>query len=231
MTRMLASVTNAHEATTAIQAGVDLIDLKDPASGALGALPLTEIQAVRSVVGGRHPISATIGDLPPAPAETADAIAALRGMGIDYVKVGFFSAAHLDACLPVIADLSPTQAIVAVLFADTETARADLEPFAKAGCAGVMLDTADKAAGRLCQHLDLATLGQFVARAKSLGLMTGLAGSLRITDIAALQRLGPSYLGFRGALCHDGRRGRGLDPQRLRAVRQSMLRHSLAELT
>lgn len=231
MTRMLASVTNAQEAATAIQAGVDLIDLKDPSSGALGALPTTEIQRIRDLVGDRHPISATIGDRPPVPAETAEAIAALSAIGVDYVKVGFFSQAHLDACLPVIADLSPRQAIIAVLFADTDTAQADLEPFAKAGCAGVMLDTADKTAGRLCQHLDLATLGHFVARAKSLGLMTGLAGSLRITDIPALQRLEPSYLGFRSALCHDGRRSQKLDPQRLRAVRQTMLRHSLADLT
>ncbi len=40
MTRMLASVANAAEADVVLRHGADVIDLKDPGRGALGAVPL-----------------------------------------------------------------------------------------------------------------------------------------------------------------------------------------------
>ncbi|TIQ75182.1 MAG: dihydroneopterin aldolase, partial [Mesorhizobium sp.] len=38
MTRMLASVTGVDEAEIALSGGVDIVDLKDPKAGALGAV-------------------------------------------------------------------------------------------------------------------------------------------------------------------------------------------------
>ena len=43
-------------------------------------------------------------------------------------------------------------------------------------------------------------------RCEEHGLTTGLAGSLRISDIRTLAALGPDYLGFRGGLCEEGDR-------------------------
>ena len=222
MTRLLASVANRTEAESAIRGGADLIDLKDPARGALGALGPGDIREILAAVAGRRPVSATIGDLPPDPCATDTAIRAIVQTGVDYVKVGFFTHEHVGACLPVIADLAPIQPIVAVLFADRPTARADLKSFAAAGCAGVMLDTADKASGPLLRHLDIGSVRRFVEQAGALGLITGLAGSLRLDDIPELAAVSPSYLGFRGALCREDRRTAGLDPQRLRAVRRAL---------
>ncbi|MGH8719286.1 MAG: (5-formylfuran-3-yl)methyl phosphate synthase, partial [Burkholderiales bacterium] len=48
-------------------------------------------------------------------------------------------------------------------------------------------------------------LARFISRAKSLGLMTGLAGSLKVEDVPSLLELGPDYLGFRSALCETAR--------------------------
>ena len=76
---------------------------------------------------------------------------------------------------------------------------------AEAGFTGVMLDTADKRSGSLLRHLDMPALGAFVATARGHGLVTGLAGSLRLEDVATLVPLGPDFLGFRGALCRGGR--------------------------
>ena len=64
MTGMLASVTDDLECEMAITAGVDIIDLKDPANGALGALPPHRISSIVSQLAGRRPVSATLGDLP-----------------------------------------------------------------------------------------------------------------------------------------------------------------------
>jgi (5-formylfuran-3-yl)methyl phosphate synthase len=51
--------------------------------------------------------------------------------------------------------------------------------------------------------------------------MSGLAGSLRLADVAPLLALAPDYLGFRGALCEAGRTS-VIDPERVRAVRAAI---------
>jgi len=222
MTRLLASVTNSIEAEQAIDGGADLIDLKNPARGALGALSLEQIAAICALVAGRRPVSATIGDLPADPSLTGELIRATADTGVDYVKVGFFTRHHVAACLSAISAVTPTCTVVAVLFADRCPDLRDLSPFVEAGCAGVMLDTADKSAGVLLDHLDLRQLSDFVAHARELNLLCGLAGSLRQVDIATLMPLAPGYLGFRGALCQAGRREQVLDPDRLRAIRRAI---------
>ena len=58
MSQLLISVTSVEEAKLALIHGADIIDLKDPASGALGALPLPIIQAVLALVDGKKPVSA-----------------------------------------------------------------------------------------------------------------------------------------------------------------------------
>ena len=52
-------------------------------------------------------------------------------------------------------------------------------------------------------------------------MLSGLAGSLGLADIAPLARHAPDYLGFRGALCKDGRTST-LDPERVRTVRAAI---------
>ena len=225
-TRLLASVTGPEEAELALRSGADLVDLKDPSSGALGALPIQAIRTILTRVASRAQTSATIGDLPADPGLVLDAIRATAATGVDYVKIGFFSGDHVRACLPAVADLARQTpigaAIVAVLFADRSPPIADLTPFSQACCAGVMLDTADKGSGRLLECLTPETLAAFVRQAQGLGLLCGLAGSLRLADIPVLLPLGPDYLGFRGALCDSGQRARTLDPERLRAVREAI---------
>ncbi len=72
MTAMLASVRTLDEALLALAGGADIIDLKDPARGALGALDQATARNIVAAIGGRAPVSATIGDLPSmVPAETA----------------------------------------------------------------------------------------------------------------------------------------------------------------
>jgi uncharacterized protein (UPF0264 family) len=88
---------------------------------------------------------------------------------------------------------------------------------------GVMLDTADKSNGRLTSVTPAGALAKFVEDAHARGLMCGLAGSLRMEDIAGLASLGSDVLGFRGALCSAGRQSK-LDPTRLAAVRLEISR-------
>ena len=59
MTGMLASVANLHEANIVMQAGADIIDLKNPEKGALGAV---EVDIARTIVNqvSQCQVSATV---------------------------------------------------------------------------------------------------------------------------------------------------------------------------
>ena len=64
MTRMLASVADAAEAETVLQLGADVVDLKDPTRGALGAVSLDAARASIAAIARRSETSAALGDPP-----------------------------------------------------------------------------------------------------------------------------------------------------------------------
>jgi uncharacterized protein (UPF0264 family) len=222
MTGFLASVTSAVEAEMVLAAGADIIDLKDPHRGALGALPSSAIREAVLTVAGRRTVSATAGDLPMHPPLIADAVDRIAALGVDIVKVGLFPGGDPLACIAALAKLAAGGTrIVAVLFADQAPDFVLVDRLHEAGFAGAMLDTADKGAGGLRRHLADAVLADFVVRVSRRGMLSGLAGSLGLADVAPLARHAPDYLGFRGALCKDGRTSR-LDAARVRAVRAAI---------
>jgi (5-formylfuran-3-yl)methyl phosphate synthase len=222
MTGLLASVRSAAEAALAVVGGADIIDAKEPAAGALGRVESSVLRAILREVAGRRPVSATIGDLDLSPSVVSAAVEATAADGADIVKIGVFPGA-LEATWAALQPLARRGLrLVAVMFADRAPNLVELPArCAEAGFFGVMLDTADKAAGPLSAHLDRKAVAGFVARARSLGLASGLAGSLRLGDIPSLVPLGANYLGFRSALTIAGRSS-GLDAAVLRAVRAAL---------
>lgn len=224
MTGLLASVRNLAEARLALAGGADIIDLKEPWKGALGAVPTARMCEIRSALGPGARLSATIGDHPMHPQSLAAAVATTAATGVDYVKVGFFAGGDRDGCIAALAATAARGvAIVAVLFADLGIDLALLDTLQGAGVRGAMLDTASKGTG-LRQQLKSPQLSLFVQRCRERDLLCGLAGSLRLADIPTLLALGPDYLGFRGALCNGDRRGR-LDASALAAVRAAIPPH------
>lgn len=226
MTRLLASVADTNELAVAAAGGADILDLKDPTRGALGAWPVERIaQAVALARSwpSHPPLSATAGDLPMVPALVAARVAEMAACGLDYVKIGLFTSGDPAGCL---AALTPEarrgSRLVAVLFADLWPDASLLPAIAQAGFAGAMLDTAGKSTGGLPRHKTARELARFVDEAHALGLLTGLAGSLTLADIPALTPLGPDYLGFRTALCVHGKRNGALDQTALAAIRRAM---------
>lgn len=220
MTGMLASVSNLAEAKLVASCEVDIIDLKQPAQGALGALNAEEVAAIVQALSPENRISATVGDLPMQPEILLPAVQAMAATGVDFVKIGFFPGGDWQACLDGLAPITAQHDLIAVLFADTEIDFAIIAKLHHCGFRGVMLDTMNKTAGSLRQLLSPARLGEFVTSARQHDLLTGLAGSLREQDIDALLQLQPDYLGFRGALCQQHQRTAELDESRILAIRQ-----------
>jgi dihydroneopterin aldolase len=212
MTAFLASVRDAAEALIALDGGAEIIDAKEPRDGALGAVPLAGLTEIVTAVDGRRLVSTTVGDLPMQPRIIANAVAERARAGADYIKFGVFEAEAAYACAEAAVRAAGAARIVAVLFADLPDVMAlansaALRQFAEAGAHGVMLDTADKSRGGLLAHAPVSRLAAIVADAHAAGLKCGLAGALAINDIEEMTPLQPDFLGFRGALCAQGRNG------------------------
>ena len=220
MTAFLASVASLAEIEVAIAGGADIIDLKDPSEGALGAWPLASIREAVSQVDGRRPVSATVGNLPMDPARVPAAVTRTLDAGADFVKVGFFQDGDRPACIRALRrGAARSGRLVAVLFADLDPDPYLLPALADAGFMGVMLDTADKGGRSLREQLSGERLARFTAAARAEGLAIGLAGSLGLDDAPPLLALGPDFLGFRGALCGSAGRDGPLDPAAFTALR------------
>jgi uncharacterized protein (UPF0264 family) len=226
MTLFLASVHNAAEAEIAAGAGADIVDLKDPGRGALGALDLDAIETCMSAVGGRVPVSATVGDLPLEQKTVSAAVLATAARGVDYVKLGLFPEGDAVCCLNGLAGLAAKIRLIVVLFADALPEIDAVGLAARIGASGIMFDTLGKSGTALPDLISRARLAEFVAAARARGMTVGLAGSLKSRHVADLLALGPDLLGFRGALCRGGERDQCLDKARLAAVRALIPRES-----
>lgn len=221
--RFLASVMSAHEARLCVALGADIIDAKDATSGALGALPLQTVRAIRGAVPANVQLSATIGD-PIDDAEVMVRDAQLMGLtGVDFVKVGLAGAGAEPATLERMRAAMPADVgLVGVLLAD-RAIDLDLVAAAQAaGFAGVMLDTADKDNGALPDLIATAKLRAFIEAAHGAHMFAGLAGSLRASHVAALSEFGPDVLGFRGGICRAHARTQSIDEGAVRSVREAI---------
>ena len=221
--RMLASVRTRDEAIAAAAAGADLIDLKEPRSGALGALPLPQIAAIVAALRARWPalpVSATIGDLPRDGAQwMAQRVTEVAATGVDYVKVGIERSPQAAALLEQLAVLPGTR--VPVLLADRGLDMSLVQLACDLAFPVVMVDTADKHAGSLFDCVDRVDLQRLLRIVRDRGLRAGLAGSLRLAHVPLLRELAPDIAGFRGALCAGARTDR-LDPVKAKALRAAL---------
>lgn len=219
MTKMLASVIDAAEAEIVISGGADIVDLKNPAAGALGALPIETIRHVVKSVGGRRATSAVCGDLPMVPEIIQAKAEEIASTGVDFVKIGFFPSESAEACAAALAEPASRSKLIAVLFADRAPDFDLLPILAGHGFHGVMMDTAGKMGGRLLDHLPPERVPGFIEMARDRGLTVGLAGSLEAPDIPRLLAFSPDFLGFRGALCDNSLRTAAVDAEAVSQIR------------
>lgn len=209
---MLASVRSAGEALTAVAGGADIIDAKEPQSGALGAVSPEVLTSIRRAVPAGIPVSATVGDI--AAGELDDVVAGIEAAaeaGADWVKIGLFPPYDGQRFVDTLAanELAFGRRVL-VMLADLAIDLDLIPALPAAGFAGVMLDTAQKSSGALPDVIGDDAIARFVLTARRSHLRVGLAGSLRVWHIPMLTGLRPDILGFRGALCRDGRVG-GID--------------------
>ena len=226
--RLLVSVVDAGEARVAATAGADIVDVKNPAEGSLGAPSPAVIAGVCAAVPAGLPVSAAIGDMPDLPGTAALAALGAASSGAAFVKVGLWGVSTADgavALLRAVRDAVPGAVVVAAGYADAErVAQAPLAPellpgVARAAGVGVcLLDTAVKDGRGLLSWLSPDALTELVGEAHAAGLEVALAGALRAEDLPVGRATGADIAGVRSAACGAGRRSGPLDAARVRAL-------------
>ena len=213
--KLLVSPMNVAEAITSEKGGADIIDVKNPKEGSLGANFPWVIQEIRSHV--KKPLSATIGDFnyKPGTASLAALGAAVAGAG--YVKVGLYDihseAEAFDLLSSVVRSVkSYDSKRIVVASAYSDYARigsikpSTLPAIAKrAGCDVVMVDTGIKDGKSTFDFMSDQELQSFVDSAHENGLQCALAGSIKFDDIPKLKIMNPDIIGVRGIVCGGDR--------------------------
>jgi (5-formylfuran-3-yl)methyl phosphate synthase len=228
--KLLVSVVDAGEARLAVAGGVDVVDVKNPAEGSLGAPAPGVVVRVRDAVPAGVPLSVAIGDLPALPGTAALAALGAARSGAEYVKVGLWGASTVDEAVAVLRAareaVDGAAAVVAVTYADAARVPSrplpprDLVRAARAaGVSGCLLDTSVKDGSGLRSWLDAEALAAIVAEGHGAGLEVALAGELRADDLPAIRATGADVAGVRSAACRDGRRTAALDRERIAALR------------
>jgi uncharacterized protein (UPF0264 family) len=228
--KLLVSVVDAAEARLAVAGGVDVVDVKNPAEGSLGAPAPGVISQVRDELPAELPLSAALGDLPCLPGTAALAALGAVRSGAAYVKLGLWGASTPEDAVAVLRAardaVDGDAAVVAVAYADAaRVPRRPLPPSElvaaarQAGVSGCLIDTAIKDGSGLLSWLDADALAELVADAHGAGLEIALAGELRAEDLSAVRATGADIAGVRSAACRDGRRTAALDPARIARLR------------
>lgn len=216
--KLLVSPINTEEAIIASLGGADIVDVKNPKEGSLGANFPWVIRDVKEVVNGRQPISATIGDFNYKPGTASLAALGAAVAGADYIKVGLYDiqteAQALELLTKItraVKDYDPSKKVVASGYSDYKRINSIFPLLlpavaVEAGVDVVMVDTGIKDGKSTFEFMDEQELKEFTDLAHEHGLENAIAGSLKFEDLPILERIGPDIIGVRGMVCGGDRR-------------------------
>lgn len=222
MTGLLVSVRSAAEARVALAGGADIIDVKEPSRGSLGAADPAVWQEVLAAVGRSAVTSVALGEL------MHDSVHELtrEAVGFNYAKIGLASCgsrSHWQHDLRRAFEALPPLVVgVPVGYADWKAAdapdpRSLIDIAASIGARLLLIDTHDKSAGSLLHHWTIDSVAGFLDDAREKDIRVALAGSLDPAAVESLLALAPAYLGVRGAACRGGRSG-AIDLARVKSL-------------
>ena len=218
---LLISPINTDEAHEAIEGGADIVDVKNPKEGSLGANFPWVIRNIRNITPEGMHVSATLGDVPYKPGTVSLAAAGAVVSGADYIKVGLYGTKNYDEALEVmenvvrsVREFDKNALVVASGYADAHRVGA-VDPMeipkvaAEAGADLAMVDTAVKDGKTLFDFMDIDKLQEFNNMIHDHGLKSALAGSIKKNQLKLLYDVGCDVVGIRGAACTGGDRNKG----------------------
>jgi len=211
--KLLVSPSSIEEAKFCLKA--DIVDVKRPAEGSLGANFPWVIREIKKLAGNT-PVSAAIGDYAPLPGNASLAAYGAACAGADYVKIGLmFNDAKLarevvEGVVRAVKEPFPEKKVVIAGYSDFARLGV-LSPFdigiiaAEAGADFAMIDTGKKDGKSTFEFMKEDTLTAFTDQNRANGIGTALAGSLKFEDIPVLKKINPEIIGVRGMVCGGDR--------------------------
>jgi uncharacterized protein (UPF0264 family) len=216
--KLLISPKNEKEAAEAIAGGADIIDVKNPQEGALGANYPWVIKRIKEITPKNLEVSCTIGEAGNLPGSVSLAALGAASLGVDYIKVGLFGVKTPQKAISLLQnvrkaakDCNPKIKIAVAGYADAKII-GTIDPLLipeiarKSQVDVAMIDTSVKDGKNLFDHLSFEALKKFVDSVHSFGLVAALAGSLRKQDLPIVFGLGVDIAGLRGAACTNSNR-------------------------
>ena len=243
---LLVSVRSPVEAAAALAGGADVVDIKEPAAGSLGAASPQVCREVALVVGDQAPWTMACGEL-------ADGVQRLdahlgatwerlgedgsRGCRLPWaIKVGLagcglagcsHSVPWRDQLAAVGSRLPAGVGQVLVIYADAEGCLAPpaaevLAAAAELGAAAVLVDTFSKQSAGLLGHTTVSQLREWREAAATAGCGFAVAGKLQVEEFPALSPVDADIIAVRSAVCSHGRTG-PVEPLLVQRARQGLV--------
>ncbi len=210
--QLLVSPRDIPEARKSLAA--DIIDVKKPSEGSLGANFPWVIREIKSI--STKPVSAAIGDFDYKPGGASLAAYGAACSGADYIKVGLMfdgiekASDLIESVVKAVKDEFPEKRVVISAYSDYlrlgSISPFDMAPLvAEAGADLAMIDTGIKDGKSTFDFMDEASLTRFTWKNHDLGIGTAIAGALKMEDIPVLKRINPDIIGVRGMVCGGDR--------------------------
>ncbi|MEM0232490.1 MAG: (5-formylfuran-3-yl)methyl phosphate synthase [Candidatus Nezhaarchaeales archaeon] len=214
--KVLISVVNPDEAVEALKGGADIIDIKDPVKGSLGAPSAALVNLIvcslRSIPHDFMVTSIALGD-DPAKNQAKELALIAEKLAINYAKAGSFGLKDVREAVETYKDLkvnTKSLKFVAVAYADyalinclspmdmlKAAYRSDFDVF--------MIDTFVKNGMATFNYLSVEKVLEIKELAHRMGLLFALAGSLGLNHVEVVRRVKPDIVGFRSAACGGDR--------------------------
>ncbi len=217
--RLLVSFRSLTEVTAAPLEVIDVVDLKEPRNGPLGAVPPELVHPVREFLGKDRVLSVALGEL-----NSVDPRGWLRDLAsVDYAKIGLSGMRNntdwkrqlINAfeCLPK--GVFP----VAVAYADDESAGSPtpeliLQFAIDHGVRVLLLDTFEKNRKNLFHFVSRPRLLTLRERCTQARIELALAGSINSASLNEAMRIAPDIIGVRGAIT-IGPRDAASEPEKI----------------
>lgn len=219
MPQLLVSVRNPSEALLAARSGAEIIDLKEPAAGALGAVAPDVRDEIAQRLGALPDptaaprLSVALGELSDYRRHPDKAAELARLQAFRFAKVGLAGTRGRGdwqrEWLELVQLLSAGTIPVAAAYADAAAANSPepeevLQLALEQQLPVFLLDTFNKTQGNLFQILSLERLERLQQQAAG-RVRFAFAGSLTLQCAPQLRRLQPDIVALRGAVCRSGR--------------------------
>ncbi|MCC9604648.1 (5-formylfuran-3-yl)methyl phosphate synthase [Blastopirellula sp. JC732] len=226
MTQLLVSVRSAEEASAALAGGADLIDVKEPSLGSLGAADPQVWRDVIQMVRAQVPVSVALGEI--SDGERRFDADSFRGASM--AKYGLANMADSAIWMSLAArayeQVPRGCARVAVYYVDQSRAKCPplhdvLRWSGQISATTILFDTLVKDGQTLFDFFTPSELTAAIATIHEAGMKVACGGSLTAEHFAAAISAGADILAVRGAACEGSRTSR-VNRERVRDLKAKL---------